>query len=66
MTSVTHARHCCFRGTSIPALYLFISGSAIGVLYKALTFESIPDEALIGRRVSAWPFTAFRRRDREA
>ena len=47
-------------------LNFFISGSAIGVLYKALTFESIPDEALIGRRVSAWPFTAFRRRDREA
>lgn len=39
--------------------YFFISGSAIGVLYKAITFESIPDEALIGRRVSGWPFTAF-------
>ena len=45
-------------------IYFFITGTSIGVAYKAFTFESIPDEALIGRRVSAWPFTLFRRHER--
>jgi hypothetical protein len=44
--------------------YFFISGSAIGVLFKAITFQFIPTEWLIDRRVPAWPLTIGMRRER--
>jgi hypothetical protein len=37
--------------------YFFISGAAVGVMFMALTFQFVPTEWLIGRRVPAWPLT---------
>lgn len=37
--------------------YFFISGAAVGVFFKAIAFQFIPTEALIDRRVPAWPLT---------
>lgn len=42
--------------------YFFIAGSAIGALFKAITFRFIPKQKLLGRRVRAWPLTMRRRR----
>lgn len=42
--------------------YFFISGAAVGVLFKAVTFRFIPKQTLMGRRVQAWPLTIARRR----
>lgn len=42
-------------------LYFFISGSAIGLLFKAITFGYIPPQELIERRVSTWPIYWRRR-----
>lgn len=42
--------------------YFFISGAAIGVGFKAVTFRLVPKQMLMGRRVRAWPLTVARRR----
>lgn len=41
--------------------YFFIGGSAIGALSKAITFQFIPKQMLMGHRVQAWPLTVGRR-----
>lgn len=45
--------------------YFFISGAAVGVFFKAITFRFIPKQTLMGRRVQAWPLTIARRRRQE-
>lgn len=42
--------------------YFFISGSAVGELFKAVTFQVIPTEWLTGKRVPAYILTIGRSR----
>lgn len=42
--------------------YFFISGSAVGLAFKAFAFSAIPKTELLDRRVSGWPLTISKRR----
>lgn len=44
--------------------YFFISGAAIAVLFKALTFSYVEAEKIMSHRIPAWPLTLRRKRRR--